>query len=68
MNKQIVVGFPIELENNINYKELNDRKLHELALDSEDAVIYDCVKDFFNELNDDFVDTENMYWFVINIH
>lgn len=68
MNKQIVVGFPIELDNNINYKNLNDRQLHELALYSEDAVIYDSVKDFFNELNDDFVDTENMYWFVINIH
>ena len=68
MSKQIVVGFPIDLDNIIDYKECNDKQLHELALYSEDAVIYNSIKLFFAELNADLVDTENMYWFVININ
>lgn len=65
--KQIVVGFPIEIDNGVNYKECSDRQLHEMALVNQDAVIYDSPKDFFTELNNDFVDTENMFWFLINI-
>lgn len=66
--KQIVVGFQIEIDSNIDYKKLSDRQLHEIALYTEDAVIYDSPKDFFAELNNDFVDTENMYWFLISIN
>lgn len=64
--KQIVVGF--EVDSLLDYKKMSDRQLHEKALYTEDAVIYDSPKDFFAELNEDYVDTENMYWFLININ
>ena len=65
--KQIVVGFEIDLNNDISYNTLSDRQLHEIALSDENACIYDCVKDFFAELNADLVDVENHLWFVVNI-
>ena len=65
--KQIVVGFPT-YEYSLDFLgALTDRQKYEYALDMNEAVIYDCVDDFFNELNNDYVDTENMYWFNINV-
>lgn len=66
--KQIVVGFPFVIDNDVDYRECSDRQLHEMALENTDAVIYDSPKDFFAELNNNFVNTENMYWFLINIY
>lgn len=66
--KQIVVGLPIEIDSDIDYNKLNNRQIHELALSDENAVIYDTPNDFFNELNEDLVDIENMFWFLITIN
>ena len=44
--------------------ELSPKHLYELACEDEDAVIYDSVDIFFNELNCDLVDTENYLWFL----
>ena len=65
MKNHIVVGFPIDIDDNIDYNALTDRQKHELALSNDDAIIYDSPKDFFNELNEDLVDTENVMWFLI---
>lgn len=67
MKKQIVVGFEIQLNNDISYNTLTDRQKHEMALTDDNAVIYDCPKDFFNDMNADCVDTENYLWFLIDI-
>jgi hypothetical protein len=65
MKNHIVVGFPIDIDDNIDYNALTDRQKHELALSNDDAIIYDNPKDFFAELNEDLVDTENVLWFLI---
>lgn len=65
--KQIVVGFEIQLDSDISYNTLTDRQKHEMALYDENAIIYDCPKDFFEEMNADCVDTENYLWFLIDI-
>ena len=65
MKNHLVVGFPIDIDSDIEYNSLTDRQKYEMALENQDAVIYDSPKDFFNELNEDIVDTENMYWFII---
>ena len=68
--KMIVVGFPIDFEpfkSKEYYDGLNDRQKHEHALEDEEAIIYDNVNDFFNEMNEDLVDTENNYWYLIQI-
>lgn len=65
MKNHLVVGFPIDIDSDIDYNSLTDRQKYEMALENQDAVIYDSPKDFFNELNEDIVDTENMYWFII---
>lgn len=65
--KQIVVGFEIQLDSDISYNTLTDRQKHEMALCDENAIIYDCPKDFFEEMNADCVDTENYLWFLIDI-
>ena len=65
MKNHLVVGFPIDIDSDIDYNSLTDRQKYEMALEKQDVVIYDNPKDFFNELNEDIVDTENMYWFII---
>ena len=67
MKKQIVVGFEVDLNCNVSYNDLTDRQKHEMALYDENARIYDCPKDFFAEMNEDLVDTENYLWFLIDI-
>lgn len=67
MCKNIVVGFPCETYSKNVLGSMTDHQKHEWALNDEDCVIYDSLNDFFNEMNDDLVDTENMYWFSIKI-
>lgn len=66
--KKIVIGFPIDY-NNWGYSEirsLSDHEKHEYALADESIIIYDCLSDWFDDLNTDLIDTETMYWFVVN--
>ena len=71
LNKR-VVGFSV-YKYNMDYLNglsakylygLSPKHLYELACEDEDAVIYDSVDTFFNELNCDLVDTENYLWFL----
>lgn len=67
MKHQIVVGFPIDINNVVKYKNCTDHQLHEMALENDNVVIYDYPKDFFTEMNEDLVDTENMVWYMIDV-
>lgn len=70
MDKRIVVGFSIEIEEKSReyYDKLSDRQKHEEALEDETAVIVDNVESWFNDLNDDLIDTENYWWYIIQIN
>ena len=59
-----VVGFSVYKYNMDYLYGLSPKHLYELACEDEDAVIYDSVDTFFNELNCDLVDTENYLWFL----
>lgn len=63
VNKR-VVGFNVYKYNMDYLNGLSPKHLYELACEDEDAVIYDSVDTFFNELNCDLVDTENYLWFL----
>lgn len=63
LNKR-VVGFSVYKYNMDYLNGLSPKHLYELACEDEDAVIYDSVDTFFNELNCDLVDTENYLWFL----
>lgn len=63
LNKR-VVGFSVYKYNMDYLNGLSPKYLYELACEDEDAVIYDSVDTFFNELNCDLVDTENYLWFL----
>ena len=63
VNKR-VVGFSVDKYDMDYLNGLSPKHLYELACEDEDAVIYDSVDTFFNELNCDLVDTENYLWFL----
>lgn len=71
----VVVGIPVDIcfvndNKNIDrdyLDSLSDKEMYDLALEIEESVIYDYEKNFFNDLNDDLVDTENNYWFILRI-
>ena len=63
LNKR-VVGFSVDKYDMDYLNGLSPKHLYELACEDEDAVIYDSVDTFFNELNCDLVDTENYLWFL----
>ena len=64
-NDIMVVGFPVE-DYNLDYLQaLTDHQKHELALEDCNCMLSDTIEDYFNELNDNTIDTENMYWFPI---
>lgn len=70
MNKSehtIVVGFPCEDYKLDDLKKLTDRQKHEYALEDPNCFISNSVEDYFNELNDNTIDTENVFWFPINV-
>jgi hypothetical protein len=46
---------------------ISDQAKYLMALSDSTAVIYDSVADFFTALNNDRVDTENLYWFEVEV-
>lgn len=67
-NKQIVVGFSVDTYDRSTIERLTDREKHEYTLeDIDETMSYDNVKAWFNDLNDDLIDTENYFWYVITI-
>ena len=65
-NKTMVVGFEVEKYNLDTLQSTSDHRLYEMALDDADCVIYDNSTEFFCDLNSSLIDTENMYWFILN--
>ena len=62
--KKSVIGFSVDRYDIDYLNVLAPKYLYELACEDEDAVIYDSVDTFFNELKCDLVDTENYLWFL----
>lgn len=60
-----VLGFSVDDYERVSLDRMTDRQLNEMALDDEGCVIYDTLFDFQGALNDDLVDTENMFWYFI---
>jgi hypothetical protein len=62
-----VLGFPIDDFDRNKLDEMTDIQLNETFLENSNCISYDSVKSFFNDLNDDLVDIDNNWWFVVKI-
>lgn len=62
-----VLGFPIEDYDRSDLQIMTDVQLNDTYLEDTSVSCYDNVNDFFNDLNDDCVDTENMWWFMVDV-
>ena len=60
-----VVGFSVDKYDMDHLSGLSPDRLYELACEDSDAIIYDSADTFFKELNYDWVDTENKFWFLV---
>lgn len=60
-----VVGFSVDKYSLDYLNGLSPKYLYEMACEDEEAVIYDSVDIFFNELNSNLIDTENNLWFLV---
>lgn len=75
MKKKLVLGFPISIGEkfgeSIDLESMNDAELYEeyryQKSNNEDVKIYQDVRDFFTDMNNDNVDTENMYWYFVEL-
>jgi len=62
-----IIGFDINSYDLDKLNAMTDVQKNELYLsDDENTCCWDSVKDFFNDMNDDVVDTENIYYFLVN--
>lgn len=62
-----VLGFPIDDYDKSDLQIMTDVQLNDTYLEDTSVSCYDNVNDFFNDLNDDCVDTENMWWFMVDV-
>lgn len=53
-----------EKDKNFLYS-LTDVQINELSLEISNSCIYDSEKEWFNDLNEGYIDTERYYWFII---
>ena len=76
MKKKLVLGFPISIGENFGESieildSMSDAELYEeykfQKSNNEDVKIYQDVRDFFTDMNNDNVDTENMYWYFVEL-
>ena len=58
----IVIGFPVDSYEIDKLNKMSSKKLYELSQQDDECESYDSVAMFFNYLNADLVDTENMFW------
>lgn len=63
-----VIGFPVEEFDRTQLDIMTDVQLNEVFLEDSRCIGYDCLEDFFNDLNDDLIDTENNWWKIVNIN
>lgn len=69
-----VLGFSVLKYDRSYLETLTDTQKNELYLENcDNTICYDCLDDFFNklnddnELNDDCVDTDGYWWFVVDV-
>ena len=63
-----VLGFSVLKYDRSYLETLTDTQKNELYLeDCNNTICYDCLDDFFNELNDDCVDTDGYWLFVVDV-
>lgn len=63
-----VLGFRILEYDRIYLETLTDTQKNELHLkDCDNTICYDCVDDFFNELNDGNVNTDIYWLFIVDV-
>ena len=62
-----VIGIPIEDFDRSQLDDMTDVQLNELFLENSNCISYDYIGDFFDDLNNDMVDTENNWWKLVNI-
>ena len=67
-----VIGIPIDWDDiqgeGFDPRLMSDKETYEYyCKNKKECKIYHDVKDFFSDLNEDRVDTENMFWFNIEI-
>ena len=68
-NKNIMVlGFPIDTYSKTYLDKLTPHQLYEHALEIDDNIIYDDIDTFFGDLNNGFIDTENIFWYNVLIN
>ena len=64
-----VLGFSICKYNRQEIENLDDFEKNKLYLEDRhfDTKRYNSVKDFFESLNNGYVDTENYFWYVVEV-
>ena len=63
-----VLGFSALVYDRSYLETLTDTQKNELYLkDCDNAICYYCIDEFFHELNDDCVDTEGYWFFVVDL-
>ena len=62
-----VLGFPIDKYNRDYTDNLTDVQKNEHYLSDESILCWPTPQVFFNELNDEMVDSENYWFYIINI-
>jgi len=64
-----IVGLPFDFDEFTIEKldELTDEEKFQIADTNYSAVIYETTKGFLQALNGDFVDTENLVWYEVEV-
>lgn len=64
-----VLGFDIDFYNRSALEEMTDKALYQLYLDENKGIIlFDSPQQFFTDLNDEYVDTENYWYYFVKIN
>ena len=65
---KVIVGLPIEIDG-INHDTMSDQEKYDYAMKRENSEckVYHSTTTFLDELNSDKVDTENMFYYEVDI-
>lgn len=66
MNKIRVLGFSVDAYEKAELDKMSDQhKLQIAESDTENCVIYESLRNWQNDLNFDFIDTDNNWWYFV---
>lgn len=66
MNNIRVLGFSVDAYEKAELDKMSDkRKLQVAESDAENCVIYESLRTWQNDLNFDFIDTDNNWWYFV---